>query len=336
MKKPKKLILTGALSLILLTETVTPAFGSSAPPDTAETYSSSRSAYNIPYIASEADNGLYWIDPGKTYRSGVILYFYATGAGYGPDEPQELDPVDGSTRYIPVNWNVSTKSSSVASGSKKVQGSWPAGSGTYSPGEYRFKGSFLLNTKGTSSVPFSLWVNYQKQTYREKIGWKDDGGMVSKSVSFYIRDVSNTEQKQPEKLIGSYYAHKKIIYRITGSKKAAAVAPKNRSIENADIQDTITVDNFQFKVTAVSGDAFSNCTRLKKVSIGKNVKAIGKKAFYGAKRLTSISLKTAKLTKSKVGSNAFKGIKSTCSFSVPSSKSALYKMQKEKSICAAN
>ena len=74
-----------------------------------------------PDTASHANNGLYYIDSGTTYRSGAVLQFYATGAGYGPEEPQELNPINKSTRYIPVNWAVSTKSKNAT---RNVKGSW--------------------------------------------------------------------------------------------------------------------------------------------------------------------------------------------------------------------
>lgn len=151
-----------------------------------------------PDLASEGDNGLYWIDSGQTYRSGATLQFYATGDGYGPEEPQELDPKEGSTRYIPVDWDVSTTSTSV-SGNNSAKGSWNKYSeettgrtdnGNYVPGEYRYKGSFQLNTTGTTSVPFTLRVNYQRQTYDADRGWRNDGSTAYKSVNFYIRNTA--------------------------------------------------------------------------------------------------------------------------------------------------
>lgn len=159
-----------------------------------------------PDIASEADNGLYYIDSGTTYRSGATLQFYATGAGYGPEEPQELNPIEGSTRYIPTNWSVSTTSSSVSSNGSSAKGSWTEYSeettgrdnnGTYVPGEYRYKGSFLINTTGTSSVPFTLQVNYSRQTYRSDGTWRDDGTTASRSVNFYIRNTTATGTVRP-------------------------------------------------------------------------------------------------------------------------------------------
>lgn len=168
--------------------------------------SPSPSGTPVPDKANEADNGLYYIDSNTTYRSGATLQFYATGAGYGPEEPQELNPVEGSTRYIPTDWKVSTTSSSVSSNGSSAKGSWTEyseettgrGSGdSYIPGEYRYKGSFLINTTGTSSVPFTLQVNYNRQTYRADGTWIDDGTTASKSVNFYIRNTTATVTNRP-------------------------------------------------------------------------------------------------------------------------------------------
>lgn len=71
--------------------------------------------------------------------------------------------------------------------------------------------------------------------------------------------------------------------------------------------------------------AFQNCTAMTSFTAkSTKLSSIGSKAFCGDKKLSSITLKTTKLTKSKVGSNAFKGIKSTCKIKVPSSKVKTY------------
>lgn len=48
--------------------------------------------------ASAERNSIYWINPGATYRSGATLQFYATGDGYGPEEPQGSDPAISALR----------------------------------------------------------------------------------------------------------------------------------------------------------------------------------------------------------------------------------------------
>ena len=65
--------------------------------------------------------------------------------------------------------------------------------------------------------------------------------------------------------------------------------------------------------------------KITKVTIGKNIKTIGKKAFYGCKKLKSITLKTTKLTAKNVGSKAWKGICATVTIKVPKSKYDSYK-----------
>ncbi|MCD8013553.1 MAG: leucine-rich repeat protein [Lachnospiraceae bacterium] len=77
---------------------------------------------------------------------------------------------------------------------------------------------------------------------------------------------------------------------------------------------------------SIGTSAFQKCTAMKSFTSKSTVlKTIGKKAFYGDKKLAKVTLKTKKLTKSSVKANAFKGIKSTCTFRVPSSKVSSYK-----------
>jgi len=61
------------------------------------------------------------------------------------------------------------------------------------------------------------------------------------------------------------------------------------------------------------------------VTIGKNIKKISKNAFRDCKKLKSITIKTSKLTSSKVGANAFKGIYSKATIKVPKKKLSAYK-----------
>ncbi len=79
-------------------------------------------------------------------------------------------------------------------------------------------------------------------------------------------------------------------------------------------------------LTEIGDSAFQNCTSMTSfTSKSPKLTGIGKKAFYGDKKLGTVSLKTEKLKKSKVGSSAFKGIKSTCKFKVPKKQVSTYK-----------
>ena len=80
-----------------------------------------------------------------------------------------------------------------------------------------------------------------------------------------------------------------------------------------------------YKVTQIADNAFENNKKITKVTISSKVKKIGKQAFYGCKKLKSITIKTTKLNSKNVGSKAFKGIYAKATIKVPKSKVKVYK-----------
>ena len=124
--------------------------------------------------------------------------------------------------------------------------------------------------------------------------------LTAKGASY---QVTSTAEKNPT-----------VVYK--GSKKQKA---------SVTIPDTVTIDKVTYKVTSIAANAFKNNKKLKKVVIGKNVTKIGKKAFYGCSKLKKITVKTTKLTKKNVGSQAFKGIHKKAAFKVPKKKISSYR-----------
>lgn len=117
-------------------------------------------------------------------------------------------------------------------------------------------------------------------------------------------------------------------YKVTGVKvknpTVTYVKPK-KNVKKVSIPATITVKGIKYQVTAVSKDAFKNNKKVTQVTIDKNVKNIGKNAFYGCKNLKKVIIKTTKLTKKTVGKNAFKGIHKKATIKVPKKKLDAYK-----------
>ena len=117
-------------------------------------------------------------------------------------------------------------------------------------------------------------------------------------------------------------------YKVTGAKvknpTVTYVKPK-KNVKKVSIPATITVKGVKYQVTAVSKDAFKNNKKVTQVTIDKNVKNIGKNAFYGCKNLKKVIIKTTKLTKKTVGKNAFKGIHKKATIKVPKKKLDAYK-----------
>lgn len=114
---------------------------------------------------------------------------------------------------------------------------------------------------------------------------------------------------------------KGITYKISG--KTAAVSKVKKSLKTAVIPATVKVKNKKYKVTAISPNACKGCKKLTKVIIGKNVKTIGKKAFFGCGKLRRITFKGSRVRK--IGAKAFSGIHRKAVFCVPKTAKKKYK-----------
>ena len=75
-------------------------------------------------------------------------------------------------------------------------------------------------------------------------------------------------------------------------------------------------------VQTIEEDAFKNCQKLKSVIIGKGLKKIEAKAFYGDRNLKKITINSKKLNS--VGKNAFRNLNKKCVVKVPDTKLAAY------------
>ncbi len=116
-------------------------------------------------------------------------------------------------------------------------------------------------------------------------------------------------------------------YTVTEIGKNAAVeltlTKKNSS--KVTIPNFIRIKNKPYKVTSIRNGAFKNYTKLKSVTIGKNVKRIGKEAFCGCKNLKKVTVKSSLISGKMIGKNAFLGITEETVIKVPKNKVKLYK-----------
>lgn len=121
----------------------------------------------------------------------------------------------------------------------------------------------------------------------------------------------------------------KATYKVTGASAGKYtveyVKSVSKTVKTATVPNTIKAGGITYKVTSIAPNAFKNNKKLTKVTIGKYITAIGTKAFYGCKKLKSITIKTTKLTSAKVGSKAFKGTHKKAVLKVPKSKLKSYK-----------
>lgn len=97
------------------------------------------------------------------------------------------------------------------------------------------------------------------------------------------------------------------LYTILPNGTAEYVKPEDKKTTSIHIPAAIKVNGKEYKVVSIRAGACKGCTNLIKATIGKNVKKIGKKAFYGCKRLTELSIYSMRLTTKNVAKDAFKG-----------------------------
>ncbi|MBR4781323.1 MAG: leucine-rich repeat protein [Lachnospiraceae bacterium] len=120
-----------------------------------------------------------------------------------------------------------------------------------------------------------------------------------------------------------------LIYKITSTGKVEVSAPEYDKITKVTIPSTVKYKGVKYTVVKIGDKAFSGCSKLTTVTIGKKVKTIGKSAFYGCSKLSTVKILSKKITK--VGSKAFGNIDSKAKITVPSSYLNKYKKLIEKS-----
>ena len=97
-----------------------------------------------------------------------------------------------------------------------------------------------------------------------------------------------------------------------------------KSRKTISIPDTVTICRKVYKVVGVEKNAFKGMKKLKKVTVGKNVKKIDSNAFRNCKKLTTVKIKSKNCTFS--GKGIWKGTSKKLTVKVP--KGSLKKMQK--------
>ena len=139
-----------------------------------------------------------------------------------------------------------------------------------------------------------------------------------------------TTEAVPQKK-GSTVSDKKsgTTYKVTNaSKKNAAVQytrTKSRKAKAVKVPDTVTVNGVKYQVTSVSTNAFSANKNVETITIGKNIKSLGKNLFKKNKKLKKIKIYTTQLTDKTVKKGAFNGVGDDVVIQVPKKMLKKYK-----------
>ncbi len=110
----------------------------------------------------------------------------------------------------------------------------------------------------------------------------------------------------------------------SGSKPEVCVKKSgSKKAKKIKIPGIVKKNGVTYKVTSIAPGAFSGCSKLKKVTIGKNITSIGKNAFKNCKALKSVTVQGKSLKS--IGKNAFKGTNKKLTVKVPKAKKKSYK-----------
>lgn len=129
--------------------------------------------------------------------------------------------------------------------------------------------------------------------------------------------------------INSIVKYKDASYRIISDNTVAYKLFTGKG-KNVVIPDKIKVKSRYYKVTVILNCALKNNKKIQNITIGKNIKKIGKEAFYNCKKLKKMTVKTDALSQKTVDKNAFKkaGVNNYKKFvvKVPRKKKKMYKI----------
>lgn len=143
--------------------------------------------------------------------------------------------------------------------------------------------------------------------------WNKLGNLVWNYGYIFGQDVSvkalwsngSTNSTKGDKTIAkvSSFVKDKIAYKVHGKKVSVA----NASKKVVTVPSTVTWEGKTYQVTKIDENAFRGDVKLKKITLGKNVKNVGKNAFRDCKGLKIVKVKASSV---KVGKDVLKGTNS--------------------------
>jgi hypothetical protein len=173
---------------------------------------------------------------------------------------------------------------------------------------YDDEAQYLID-RGEIEISRDELEEYGEDTIKLKAHWRKDLYYGLKKVGSTIKD---SKSKASYVVISDKKTNPTVKY----------VKSNNKNAKSVTVPASIKVGNVIYRVTEVGAKALKNNRKVKKVTLGKNVKKIDDEAFAGCIVLTNISL-NANLTT--IGEKAFNGCTALKSLSLPANTNKLGK-----------
>lgn len=126
-----------------------------------------------------------------------------------------------------------------------------------------------------------------------------------------------TTKKLAYPKVGTRYTVSGSTYKVTKAGAEVMVYKTSKVARSVIIPATIKAKGITYKVTAIGTKAFNGNKKLKKVTIGANIKKISNNAFFKCRSLKMVTIKSVLLTKKTANKKAFKGVNKKMVIKVP-------------------
>ena len=176
------------------------------------------------------------------------------------------------------------------------------------------------NTNSTnSSVKDNNDKNQDNSDYQEPDNYNDPNHEDRDNVNLDDKDDMTTSQED------DCFKSNNLYYRITSHKKKQVTVLKclNKNCKSINIPAKVSYKGKTYSVVSIHAKAFSGLKKVKKITIGKNVKTIEKMAFYNCKKLKTVQINATNLKR--IDKKAFGKVNGKCLIRVKAKKLSKYK-----------
>ena len=260
------------------------------------------------------------------------------GTDQKPDAPTDQNPVQTPDKK-PTESTDQKPTESIDKKPTEESNEKPTESGSQKPSQNTDKKSISKAAVKLGKTSYAYDGKAKKQSVTVKLGkmalkanrdytvsYKNNKNIGKASVTItgkgnYKGKVTKTFQITAKK--GRSFTVKGAKYKVLNASGISFTGIKNAKATKVTIPATVKIGGKTFKVTAIAAGALKNKKKLTAVTIGKNVTTIGANAFFGCRKLGTITIQSTKLRS--VGKNAYKGIKEAVKIKVPKTKEKTYR-----------
>ena len=175
---------------------------------------------------------------------------------------------------------------------------------------------------GIKITKFAKEATYTQEGYTGDIYCQDCGTLLEEG-----KVLAKLEQPKqtvtPGEMIGDKASNG--VYKVLADGRSVEFVRQIVQSKAVKIPDTVSINGTIYAVTGISANSFKNNQLLRTTVIGRNVRRIGKQAFYNCKNLRTITIRTSMLTKKNIGTKAFKGTYKKIKVKVPAKQFKTYK-----------